>query len=338
VQRALDYVKQNLGKDNDPYTLGIVANAFALGAPNDAELTTVLDALDASKKTGDDGVHWEAGDTQTNFYSSGNDATVSATALATHAMLVSNYGQTTVEGALKYLTSKKDANGNFGSTQATIWTLRTLLLSATKGTKGAVGTFNVAVDGGTAQKVSLTKAQSDVMTRLDLTQLAGPGQHDVTLAFTGTGTPSYNLVATHNLAWADVPAEPKGPLSIDVAYDKSDLFVNDVVKASVTLQNNEAVTQNMVLVTLGIAPGFAVNTEDLQKYLAAGTLSKFETTDRQLILYITKLSPNAKQVFDYTLQATLPVNAVDGGAEARLYYEPEKKARAASKAVKVASR
>ncbi len=338
VQSALDYVKQNLGKDNDPYTLGIVANAFAAGAPNDPELTTLLDELDAAKQSGDDGVHWDAGETQTNFYSGGDDAAVSATALVAYAMLQSGYGQATVEGALKYLTSKKDANGNFGSTQATIWTLRTLLLSATKGTKGAVGSFHVQVDGNDVQSVSLTKAQSDVMTRIDLTQLAGPGAHDVTLAFTGTGTPSYNVVASHNLAWANVPAEPKGPLSIDVAYDKSDLFVDDVVKASVTLQNNETVTQNMVLVTLGIAPGFAVNTADLQKYLADGSLSKFETTGRQLILYITALAPSAKQVFNYSLQATMPVSAVDGGAEARLYYEPEKKARSASKSMKVAAR
>lgn len=338
VQNALEFVKQNLGKDNDAYTLGIVANALALAAPSDPELTTILQELDATKQTGDDGVHWDAGDTQTNFYSAGDDAAVSATALVAHAMLLAQFGQTSVEGALKYLTSKKDPNGNFGSTQATIWTLRTLLLSAKKGTAGAVGTFSVNVDGNAVQSVSLTKAQSDVMTRVDLSQLATAGSHDVTLAFTGTGKPSYNVVASHNLAWADVPAEPQGPLSIDVSYDKSNLFVNDVVKASVTLKNNEAVTQNMVLVTLGIAPGFAVNTDDLQPYLANGTISKFETTGRQLILYLTALAPNATQTFEYGLQATLPVTAVDGGAEAHLYYQPEKKTRAAAQGMKVAER
>jgi uncharacterized protein YfaS (alpha-2-macroglobulin family) len=338
VQRALDYVKQNLGKDNDPYTLGIVANAFALGAPNDAELTTILDELEAAKQADGEAIHWDSGGTQTNFYSNGDDASVSATALVAHAMLLSGVYPTTVEGALKYLTSKKDPNGNFGSTQATIWTLRTLLLSAKKGTAGAVGTFSVTVDGTLAQKVSLTKAQSDVMTRVDLSQLATLGDHDVTLAFTGTGKPSYNLVASHNLAWADVPAEPKGPLSIDVTYDKSNLFVDDTVTETVTLQNNEAATQNMVLVTLGIAPGFSVNTDDLQKYLTSGAISKFEMTGRQLILYLTTLAPNAKQVFEYSLRATMPVAAVDGGAEARLYYEPEKKAKAAAQPMKVAER
>ncbi len=338
VQQALAYVKQNLGTDNDPYTLGIVANAFALGAPDDPELAKVLAALEAAKQVDDDGVHWDAGKTQTNFYGAGDDAAVAATALVAHAMMLSSFGQTSVEGALKYLTSKKDANGNFGSTQATIWTLRTLLLSAKKGTAGAVGSFSVTVDGKLAQSVSLTKAQSDVMTRVDLSQLATPGAHDVTLAFTGTGKPSYNVVASHYLPWAQVPVEPKGPLSIDVAYDKSDLFVDDVVKTTVTLKNNEAVTQNMVLVTLGIAPGFAVNTDDLQKYLTAGTISKFETTGRQLILYITTLAPSASQVFEYSLRATMPVTAVDGGAEARMYYEPEKKTRAAAKGMKVAAR
>jgi hypothetical protein len=56
-----------------------------------------------------------------------------------------------------------------------------------------------------------------------------------------------------------------------VAYDKSELFVNDEVKSTVTLRNNEAVRQNMVLVTIGIAPGFTVNTNDLRKNLE-GTL------------------------------------------------------------------
>lgn len=338
VTNALEFVKQNLGKDNDPYTLGIVANAFATGSSADPFLDDIMTQLDAAKISDDAGVHWDSGGTQTNFYSNGDDASVSATALVAYAMLLTNHSPATVESALKYLTSKKDPNGNFGSTQATIWTLRTLLLSAKKGNTGATGTFNVTVDGKAVKSISLIKSQSDVMTRVDLSDLATPGDHDVSLLFTGAGKPSYNLVASHHLAWKDVPAEPQGPLSIDVAYDKTDLFVNDTVKETVTLQNNEASVQNMVLVTLGIAPGFSVNTDDLQKYLDTGAISKYELTARQLILYITALSPNAKQVFEYTLQATMPVTAVDGGAEARMYYEPEKKTKAAAKAMKVAAR
>ncbi len=78
----------------------------------------MLAALDKTKQVNDYGVHWDAGDTQTNFYGGGNDAAVAATALVAHAMLLSNFGQASVEGALKYLTSNKDANGNFGVSEA----------------------------------------------------------------------------------------------------------------------------------------------------------------------------------------------------------------------------
>ena len=93
-----------------------------------------------------------------------------------------------------------------------------------------------------------------------------------------------------------------------------------------------------ILVTLGIAPGFSVDTDDLQKYLDSGAISKFEMTGRQLILYITALTPSSTQTFEYDLQATMPVTAVDGGAEARLYYEPEKKTRAAARELRTAAR
>jgi hypothetical protein len=338
VQSALDYVKANLGSDSDAYTLGIVANAFAVAAPNDPALTDVLDTLESLKKTEGDGVYWDSGDTQTNFYGAGNDAAVASTALVAHAMLLSGSYPSTVEDALHYLTSKKDPNGNFGSTQATIWALRTLLLSAKKGTTGAVGNLTVSVDGVEMQTVALSEAQSDVMTRVDLSTLATTGSHDVTLDFAGTGKPSFNLVSSHHLPWAQVPAEPLGPLSIDVTYDKTELFVDDTVQATVTLTNNENHTQNMVLVTLGIAPGFAVDTDDLQQYLDSGAISKFEMTGRQLILYITALAPSDVQTFNYDLRATMPVTAVDGGAEARMYYEPEKKTRSAARQLRAAAK
>ncbi|HJX63657.1 MAG TPA: hypothetical protein VJ860_06855 [Polyangia bacterium] len=74
-----------------------------------------------------------------------------------------------------------------GSTQATIWTLRALLLAASKGTDGAVGSLDVAVDNAAFTTLALTADQADVMTTVDLSTLATTGKHDVTLTFVGTG-------------------------------------------------------------------------------------------------------------------------------------------------------
>jgi len=205
-----------------------------------------------------------------------------------------------------------------------------MILAATKGTEGAVGKLDVSVDGTLNQSLTLSADQAEVVTRLDLSSLATDGDHDVQLKFAGTGKVSYNLVSSYNLPWAAVGEEPPGPLSITVSYDKATLYVNDTVTASVTVVNNEAVTQNMLLVTLGIAPGFAVDTSSLQPYLDSGAISKVETTGQQLILYVTKLDPQATLALSYKLQATMPVTAVDGGANVKLYYQPEKQARVAA--------
>jgi alpha-2-macroglobulin-like protein len=330
VQSALSYVKANLGSDSDAYTLGIVANAYALAAPSDPELALVLSKLDANKKSDGSNVYWDSGGTQTNFYGAGDDAAVCSTALVAYALISTGTAKASVDGALAYLASKKDANGNFGSTQATIWSLRALILAARKGTQGAVGNLNVSVDSAPTQAVALSAAQSDVMTRIDLSTLASAGSHAVKLDFAGSGKVSYNLVSGYNVPWAAVPPDPAGPLSIDVAYDKDTLFVNDSVTATVEVVNNEAVTENMLLITLGIAPGFSVDTAGLEQYLSSGVISKYEVTGQQLILYVTALDSKATLNLSYKLTATMPVTAVDGGAEVKLYYQPEKRARVAA--------
>ena len=64
-------------------------------------------------------------------------------------------------------------------------------------------------------------------------------------------------------------------------------------------------------------------------------LRVYELTERQLNLYLSKLDPSGQAAFDYHLVATMPVTAVDGGAQAFLYYQPEKKSTAPAQQLKV---
>jgi hypothetical protein len=336
LARGLDYVKEQMAAEsNDAYTLGIIGNATVLAAPTDPVTAQVIDELESMKTQEGDLVSWDTDGTQTNFYSYGNDASVSATAIITYALMQHGGHQATVEGALKFLTGSKDEQGNFGSTQATIWTLRTLLLAATRGTDFAVGALEVALDGSPFSTVQLTENQRDVMTTVDMSSLARVGEHDVTLTFVGTGQLSYNLVANHHVPWAEVAAEPAGPLSVTLSYDKTSLYVNEIVTTTVDVQNNTTSTQNMVLITLGIPPGFVVLEDDLAQYLQDGILSGFEQTGKQLTLYLIELAPSATQRFTYQIVATMPVKAADGGAQVFPYYEPEQKSAAAATTLEV---
>lgn len=320
---------------DDLYTLAIVANALAVADPSGALTDRVLDALDDRKTVDGDVTYWDDGGTQTSFYEYGNDAKVTTTALAAHALLSADAHRASADGGVKFLTQSKDANGNFGSTQATIWSLRTLLLAASKGTEGATGSLTVAVDGEPVGTVSLREDQADVMTTVDLTHLATTGAREVTLAFEGDGKLSYNVVSRHNLPWSAVPADGGGPLAVSVSYDKTSLYVNDIVTATASVKNTTNAAQNMILVTVGLPPGFQVLTEDLQAYIAAGELSRFEITGKQLILYVKELAAGKAAGFTYRLQATMPVRAEDGGAEAHPYYQPEQQSFAGAQMLQV---
>ena len=86
--------------------------------------------------------------------------------------------------------------------------------------------------------------------------------------------------------------KPAGePLSIDVGYNRTRLAQDDIATASATVRNNLDKTANMVIVDLGIPPGFDLLSEDLQAYqgksasLKSGRLEKFSLTATQAILY-----------------------------------------------------
>jgi hypothetical protein len=327
---GLEYIKQHLdsaasSESDDPYTLALVANALVvLGDP---AANGVLARLDSSKKADGDKFSWPT-TLQTNFYGGGHDADVASTALATYALLRADAYPVTAQGALAYLTAAKDPNGNFGSTQATTWSLKALVLAASRGTDGAVGTLNVNIDGNPFSSVELRADQADVMTTVDMSALASAGSHSIDLSFAGTGRVSYNLVGSHNLPWSALPPEPTGPLGITVSYDQTNLAVDATVHASASVENRTDATTNMILVTLGVPPGFEVRLDDFQQYLDAGVLSKDDFTGKQLILYVSELGAHKVQRFDYTLRATLPVRASDGGAAVSLYYQPDQQSQA----------
>jgi alpha-2-macroglobulin-like protein len=338
ITKGLAYVKANLGDltKADAYSLGLVGNALLTAAPSDPLAGQIIDRLVATGTADGDKLSWDTGGTQTNFYGQGQDGAVATTGLVARALMLAGGHGDVVGKALAFLTSSRDATGNFGSTQATIWALRALLLAATLGTDGAVGSLDVAVDGTSFGQVALTKDQSDVMTTVDLGTLATVGTHAVALTFSGTGKVSYNVVSQYNVPWSAVPVPPAPPaVGITVAYDKTQLALNDVATETVAIKNNTTNGEDMLLVTVGVPPGFQVQTGDLDAYKTQGVLSAYELTGQQLILYVPSLAAGTSQTFAYHLLATMPVKASDGGAVVALYYQPDQKSAAQATTLEV---
>ena len=118
-------------------------------------------------------------------------------------------------------------------------------------------------------------------------------------------------------------------------YDRTSLYVNESVTATVAIQNNTPSLQNMVLITVGTPPGFQVTSDDLAEYVEDGVLSSFEQTGKQLTLYLQELGPSALEQLQYRLVATMPVRAADGGAQIYPYYEPKRRTTASATLLEV---
>src|SRR5262249_44672419 len=159
-------------------------------------------------------------------------------------------------------------------------------------------------DGQSFNKVSLKKDEFDLNTRVDMSSLATTGAHTVELAFTGSGQLSYNLVDAHHVPWtaANGGGPLAAPLSIKVSDDRTALVVDETVQANLEIRNLTRTTQSMLLVTVGLPPGFELQTEDLDAYISKGRISRYERTAKQLILYITKLEGNTTLPLAYHLK------------------------------------
>jgi len=91
----------------------------------------------------------------------------------------------------------------------------------------------------------------------------------------------------------------------------------------------------MIMVDLGIPPGFELLSEDLQSLeeKAArnqnGSLQKFSLTATQAILYFNALSPRQTVTFTYRLRAKYPIHAHTFQSRVYEYYDPDVTATAA---------
>jgi CD109 antigen len=79
----------------------------------------------------------------------------------------------------------------------------------------------------------------------------------------------------------------------------------------------------MALIDLGVPPGFDVLTEDLRRLVEQGTISRYELTGRQVIVYVEDLSSEAPLRFSTRLRARFPLRAKTPPSSAYDYYNPE---------------
>jgi len=332
VEKAKQFLEAHANAKADSYTLAIIANVVA-DSSSDRDSTrntfirkAMLALLDARSENGDM-VSWTADESA--VYSTGSSAAIETTGLATQALLKWGEAPETVRKALNFISSNKQAAGNWGTTQATVMALRALLLASQGSGPDVRGVIHVAIDGKPVETLKLMQENNDLLHQFVFKGIDGGKPASVQLAFKGKGGVAYQVVGRYFTPWEEKPASE--PLSIDIAYDRTRLARNDIATATATVRSRLHATANMVMVDLGIPPGFELLSEDLQAFqektagAKAGALEKFSLTATQAILYFNALSPMQTVTLRFRLRAKYPIRARTFQSRVYEYYDPDVK-------------
>lgn len=325
VNRAIAYIREFARQENDAYGLALLANALTAFDPNDGMTRAVLEKLYGMRIQEGDQVYWQ--NEQASFMgATGSSGSIETTALAAAAFLRAGVYPDATGGALASLIQSKDSWGTWSTTQATILSLKALLL-ATQAT-GAVtepATVRVSLNKEQTQEIVINPDQADVVHLFTFDQGFSPGgANRLQLEVEGGSNLMYQVTTSYYLPWDKVPPALASQelLDIDLSYDRTRLAVNDTVTVNVGVKLNQAGVVKMALVDLGLPPGFTVLTEDLNRLVEQKLIARYELTGRQIILYLEDFSSDRPLTFSYRLAARFPMRAQTPPSSGYDYYNP----------------
>jgi hypothetical protein len=328
LTKAIEYIRRHAPPSRDAYTLALAANALAAFDPEHASTLEMLQKLDSLRKD-------VPGATVTSFPSQGESLnhgrgeflTVETTALAALAMLKVGGHADTVNRSLSYLLRAKQSQGTWGSTSATVLSLKALVRALDGDGKGKSGRFTVAINGKEAARGDVGEFDADVLRLIDLGEHMKVGRNDIVIRSEGGLAMMYQVVARHHERWSSGERPTQG-FDLRVDYDRKELTTADKLQARATLRNAGRASAAMVMVELGVPPGFRADVEDFEPLLRRGEIARYSITPRQITLYLTGMPAESEKTFAYRLTPLFPVKAQTPASVAYEYYTPSNRATA----------
>ncbi|MCK4252435.1 hypothetical protein KAX97_13380, partial [candidate division WOR-3 bacterium] len=317
VSKALSYLKKNLKAAKDPYILALVANAFVAVEPKGGTTTEVLKKLISMAKEKDDAIYWES-DIPSVTFSRGNGANIEATGLAAYALIKSGKYSDVVSKVLTHLIRSKDARGMWYTTQGTVIALRSLVEALGGVAEDIDAQVAVMMNGKKIKDLRIDKDNADLMHQIDLTDYLSK-DNTVEISVKGEGNFMYEITSAYYVPWKVLPRPAMPSFAIDVDYDRTKLSINDIVSVDVSIKLNRPGTAQMVMVDLGIPPGFEVQTPTLDE-LVGKKIQKYTITPRQLIIYLDEVSSKKPVQLSYSIKAKYPIKAKVRSSRVYEYY------------------
>lgn len=327
--KTKQYLVAHTADARDAYTLAILCNALvALDPSNSATKECVTRLVDMASVEGDF-MFWES-DASMSF-ARGNHASVEATAWAALALIEDGRYASELGKALNWLIEQKDPNGTWGTTHGTVLALKAMIESLGKRTEQADATILVHVNGQDAATLKVSPDNSDVFRQIDVTKYVQEGANQVSIDLEGEGSLLYQVTGKYFMPWPDgkrtasTGVSDDSQFSIDVKYDRSELRRNDTVTCNVTAINKRNQRAEMVMIDVGVPPGFRVERSAMDDLLEKETIAKYTIMPRQLLIYLESMDGGQAIEMAIPMKATLPMTAKAPESTIYEYYNPQNK-------------
>lgn len=321
VLKAVAYLRNHIEDTEDPYTMALIANALGLYDSRSGDTDRAIRKLVGMAKKEDAGAYWTCSSTATCSY--GESGNVEATALASQALLRFSGEAALLQKSLDYLVSTRRSSGAWDSTQATILSLRVLIESQKRPVQCS-GAIRVKLNGRAYQSIEITPETSDVLKMVEMGKEVKCGENTLDLSLEGNGSYMYQIVGKYYMPWRRQRDDSKPGLAIKVAYDRTVLSSQDILKAEARISSEGGEVSSMVIADLGLPPGFTAFTGDFDELRQQGVISRYEVTPRKIILYLDGIKGSV--TLPYRLKARFPIRAKTPPSRVYEYYNPANQA------------
>ena len=178
----------------------------------------------------------------------------------------------------------KDRYGVWYSTQTTINVLDAFLAIQAVKPESNTNSIEVLLNGASLQTVGVEGSTAAPVT-IDLAGKLNPSSNVIDIRG-ASGTPvMVQTVATHYIAWADVPPDTKSPMLLNYKCDKTEAAIMAEINCSVEAGRRSS-GYGMLLAEIGLPPGAAVNRESLDRLIHSGSsVSRYDVLPDRIVVY-----------------------------------------------------
>ncbi len=350
LTREIELLIKQSETSNDPYFLALVANGL-LKRNDQVAGAKILDKL--TKLQQPDG---SLRGQESIVGSYGSDLEIEATSLAVLAWYKAESalpyrGQ--LQKAMQWLMTRRGYGGMFGSTQATILSLKALTANARESKRLTPGSVILSVNGDRVLQKEFTAVTDGTLvlelSDRDLAKLK-PGANDVWLELTGQN----EMPAT--VAWSYRTIQPPSaddcPVKLTTKLDRDKAGEGDTVRLTAVIENTSKDACSMTTAIIGLPAGLSLpedmkQIEELTKPRTplAGSetqgeakVSYIEVHGRELILYWRGLDAGQRVDVPIDLIARIPGSFRGPASRVYRYYGADAKCWTAPLRIEIGSK